>query len=162
MAKGHHRQTQHYGYVHAPLLRPWSVQLLLDAVRIRSIQGKNIASSSAATLSHSAQFKEIGRRLGPFDVDIVKVGAYGPGQAWIDIHMPSEASSQVHLDLGGKRMLPVHWGSFNVALHAWDEPIERTLSTASTKGVEVITPKPGESVSTARPYTNVTWWRKLR
>ena len=53
-------------------------------------------------------------------------------------------------------------GSFDLALHACGEPIERTLSAASARGVEVITPKPGESVSAAPPYTNVTWWRALR
>jgi L-ascorbate metabolism protein UlaG (beta-lactamase superfamily) len=35
-------------------------------------------------------FREIGDRLGPFDLSLLKIGAYGPGQNWLDIHMEPE------------------------------------------------------------------------
>lgn len=127
-----------------------------------SINGPEHSVFYSGDTGYSAQFKEIGRQLGPFDVTLIKVGAYGPGQGWIDIHMPPEASVQVHLDVQGKRMLPVHWGTFNLALHAWDEPIERTLAAAKAKHVNVLTPKPGESVSAAQAHSNLAWWREVR
>lgn len=58
---------------------------------------------------YSELFKEIGHRAGPFDLSIVKIGSYGPGQAWEDIHMTPEDAVQVHIDIRAKRMLPVHW-----------------------------------------------------
>ena len=61
-------------------------------------------------------------------VAFVKIGAYGPGAAWVDIHMPPEQAVQVHRDVRAKRMFPVHWSTFNLAFHAWDEPIRRTVA----------------------------------
>ncbi|MDF2369068.1 MBL fold metallo-hydrolase, partial [Sneathiella sp.] len=95
---------------------------------------------------YSALFAEIGERFGPFDLNIVKVGSYGPGQSWIDIHMPPEDAMQVALDIGGGPVLPVHWATFNLALHDWDEPIIRALRAAEEKGVNLLTPKLGETV----------------
>ncbi len=79
---------------------------------------------------YSNHFKEIGAKLGPFDLTLIKVGAYGPGQSWLDIHMEPESAMQAHLDVVGRTLLPVHWGTFNLAFHDWDEPIERTVAEA--------------------------------
>ncbi|MCP5366118.1 MAG: MBL fold metallo-hydrolase [Hyphomicrobiales bacterium] len=110
---------------------------------------------------YSRMFAKIGARFGPFDVDIVKVGAYGPGANWRDIHMPPEEAVQVHRDLGGKVLLPVHWATFNLALHAWDEPMERTLAAAGTD-VRVLTPRVGETVDAEAPVAGTPWWRAVR
>lgn len=107
---------------------------------------------------YAKAFAEIGARHAPFDLAIVKIGAYGPGEHWHDIHMTPEEAVQVSLDVGGKRMLPVHWGTFNLALHAWDEPIIRARKAAAEKGVELLTPKVGEIVAHGQPYASVRWW----
>lgn len=62
-------------------------------------------------------FKQIGDRLGPFDLTLMEVGAYN--QMWVDVHMGPEQAVQAHRDLRGKVMMPVHWGTFDLALHAW-------------------------------------------
>lgn len=110
---------------------------------------------------YSKLFAQIGKRLGPFDLNIIKVGAYGPGQSWSDIHMTPEEAVQVHLDVGGKRMLPVHWMTFNLALHDWDEPIDRALKAATDKKVEILTPTIGEVVEADQPHVNIKWWRDV-
>ena len=71
---------------------------------------------------YSKHFKEIGERFGPFDMSFMKIGAYGPGDSWIDIHMDPKDAVQAHIEVQAKRMFPVHWGTFNLAYHAWDEP----------------------------------------
>ena len=48
---------------------------------------------------YGKHFQEIGSRLGPFDLAFVKIGAYGPGQSWIDIHMPPEDAVQASRDV---------------------------------------------------------------
>ena len=106
-------------------------------------------------------FREIGERFGPFDVNIIKIGSYGPGQFWIDIHMPPEQSMQVHNDVGGKLMLPVHWATFNLARHAWDEPIKRAIVAADKAGVQLVTPRIGEAVSTSTPFKTENWWETV-
>jgi len=65
---------------------------------------------------YSSDFAKIGAAYGPFDATLIKIGAYGPGKFWQDVHMTPEEAMQTHLDLGGKVMVPVHWATFNLAL----------------------------------------------
>jgi L-ascorbate metabolism protein UlaG (beta-lactamase superfamily) len=105
-------------------------------------------------------FREIGDRLGPFDLSLLKIGSYGPGQNWLDIHMGPEQAVESHIMLKARRMLPVHWGTFNLAFHAWDEPIKRAVAAARTRGVEIVTPRLGEVVTAGAPFASVNWWER--
>ncbi len=107
-------------------------------------------------------FQEIGARLGPFDMAFIKIGAYGPGQAWTDIHMTPEQAVQVNRDVRGKRMFPVHWSTFNLAYHDWDEPIRRAAAEATRLDVDLVTPRLGEVVDADRPFASTRWWEGVR
>jgi L-ascorbate metabolism protein UlaG (beta-lactamase superfamily) len=48
---------------------------------------------------YSKHFKEIGERFGPFDMSFIKIGAYGPGDSWLDIHMDPQHAVQAHIDV---------------------------------------------------------------
>jgi L-ascorbate metabolism protein UlaG (beta-lactamase superfamily) len=111
---------------------------------------------------HGSHFGEIGARLGPFDLAFVKIGAYGPGAPWADIHMPPEQSVQAHREVRAKRLFPVHWSTFNLAYHDWDEPIRRTVAEARRTGVDVVTPRLGEWVDADRPFASTAWWEGVR
>jgi len=109
----------------------------------------------------SLQFAKLGEKFGPFDLGVIKVGAYGPDQAWLDVHMAPEDSVQTALDVQASVLLPVHWGTFDLAYHAWDEPAERVLQSAGDAGVTLVMPRPGEWVEhTALPSVD-TWWREV-
>lgn len=110
---------------------------------------------------YAQSFAEIGERFGPFDVIMIKIGAYGPGQYWVDIHMPPEQSIEVHRDVGGRAMLPVHWATFNLARHDWDEPIKRTLAAAEKADVSVLTPRVGETVTAGDAFASSPWWENV-
>lgn len=109
----------------------------------------------------SPHFEQIGERYGPFDLTIMKIGAYGPGEVWHEIHMTVEQSIQAHLAVKGKRMLPVHWGTFNLAFHAWDEPIKRAVKAAAAQGVNMVTPKVGEKVESGVDFISTPWWQEV-
>lgn len=103
-------------------------------------------------------FREIGERLGPFDLTMIEAGAYNA--LWADVHLGPEQAVEAHVLVRGKRLIPVHWGTFNLALHAWTEPPERVLVAARKKGVDVAVPRPGESVTLdAAPH--VAWWPSI-
>jgi L-ascorbate metabolism protein UlaG (beta-lactamase superfamily) len=107
----------------------------------------------------TAEYADIAARLGPFDLVMLEVGAFHP--AWGDIHLgPAGALDALRL-LGGGSFLPVHWGTFNLALHAWDEPAERLLELAPTRGVELLMPRLGEAVEPARAPRLEPWWRAV-
>jgi len=103
-------------------------------------------------------FREIGRRYGPFDLTMIETGAYD--RDWPDVHMQPEQTLQAHLDLGGKHLLPVHNGTFDLALHPWQDPFERIVALAAEKGVPVSTPQMGEMLSVAAPEIGRRWWRE--
>lgn len=107
---------------------------------------------------YAKAFGAIGRRFGPFDIAVVKIGSYGPGDFWHDIHMTPEESVQVSLEVGGRTMLPVHWLTFDLAIHAWDEPVRRALDAARARGVELATPQVGEAVVAGQPVPSTRWW----
>jgi L-ascorbate metabolism protein UlaG (beta-lactamase superfamily) len=103
---------------------------------------------------------EIGHQHGPFDLTLIKIGAYGP--TWPDIHLTPEEAVRVHTMLQGRVLLPVHWGTFNLAFHAWDEPAERVLKAADQARVELALPMPGQPVEPATPPKAEPWWRQVR
>jgi L-ascorbate metabolism protein UlaG (beta-lactamase superfamily) len=100
--------------------------------------------------------QEIGDRLGPFDVTIIETGAYN--QRWADVHLGPEQAVQAHRMAGGKLMIPVHWGTFELALHSWTAPIERTVEAAKKCGIEVASPQPGGSVVPGSGQVFARWW----
>jgi L-ascorbate metabolism protein UlaG (beta-lactamase superfamily) len=104
-------------------------------------------------------FAEIGVEHGPFDVALVQIGAYSP--AWNDIHMTPEEGVQTHLDVKAKLMIPVHWATFDLAFHAWSEPVERLLTAAKNDGAQVAVPRPGERVDVSAPPELDAWWREI-
>lgn len=101
-------------------------------------------------------FAEIGARLGPFDVTMMETGAYNAD--WPDVHMGPEQAVEAHRMVRGVLMLPIHWGTFNLAFHGWTEPVERLLVAAERVGVQVAIPRPGESISPASPPGVERWW----
>jgi len=104
-------------------------------------------------------FKEIGEKLGPFDVTMVETGAYN--KLWSEIHMMPEESLQAHIDLKGKAMLPIHNGTFDLSLHDWYEPLERVSELAQLRGVTLLTPVFGDNVTIEQPESEYAWWRDV-
>jgi L-ascorbate metabolism protein UlaG (beta-lactamase superfamily) len=101
-------------------------------------------------------FSEIGDRLGPFDASLIEVGAYDA--LWTDVHLGPEQAIEAHRLVRGGVLIPVHWGTFDLALHPWTEPVERLLVAASRAGARVAIPKPGETVLPASPPPVTRWW----
>jgi len=101
------------------------------------------------------EFVEIGRRLGPFDITLMESGAYNA--MWRDSHMGPEQALRAHRELRGELMVPIHWGTFNLGLHAWTEPAERLLAGAHERDVRLALPRPGESV-TPEQIMVARWW----
>jgi L-ascorbate metabolism protein UlaG (beta-lactamase superfamily) len=104
-------------------------------------------------------FAAIGETHGPFDVTLVQVGAYG--EAWPDIHMTPEDGVATHIDVQGGLMVPVHWGTFNLALHDWSEPVDRTWAEAKARGAKLAVPRPGERIDVDNPPAVDGWWQAV-
>ena len=103
--------------------------------------------------------RDIGARLGPFDVTMIEAGAYG--RHWPDWHLGPEQAVTAHGMVRGRVLLPIHWGLFNLAYHGWTEPIERILAAAAGAGATIVVPRPGQSIEPARPPPVERWWPDL-
>ena len=88
---------------------------------------------------------------------MLEVGAWHA--AWGNIHLGPANALAAHTLLGGGPLLPVHWGTFNLALHPWDEPVETLLQLAPKTSSRLILPRLGEPVEPAHEFAITPWWR---
>jgi L-ascorbate metabolism protein UlaG (beta-lactamase superfamily) len=107
----------------------------------------------------TTQYKDIRERVGPFDLVMLEVGAYHP--AWGDIHLGPEHALEAYAMLGGGAFLPVHWGTFALAVHDWDQPVETLLNNAARHDAKLLLPRLGEPVEPAHDHDVKPWWREV-
>lgn len=105
----------------------------------------------------TTEYATIRERLGPFDLVMLEVGAFHP--SWGDIHLGPENALKAYSLLGGGAFLPVHWGTFSLAMHAWDEPVETLLKLAPKYDAQLLMPRLGEAVEPAQVEAVTPWWR---
>ncbi len=122
-----------------------------------SILGADQSVFYCGDSGHMDGFQDIRQEIGSFDLTIMPIGAYHP--AWRDIHTNAEEAHDAHITLGGKVMLPVHWGTFDLALHPWDEPIEHLLELSQKAKTTITTPQIGEEIN-FQNLQRSPWWRK--
>lgn len=102
-------------------------------------------------------FKEIGQRYGPFDVAFIEAGSYDT--RWEYVHMLPEQVVQAFADLNGKWLFPIHNGTFDLAMHAWDDPMERITHLAAANSLSLSTPMMGERTNLLAPTPGSSWWQ---
>src|SRR5689334_3678077 len=105
------------------------------------------------------EFVDIGRRYGPFDLVMLEIGAYHP--SWGSIHLGPHNALEAHRMLGSGALMPVHWGTFSLGFHAWDDPGEQLLALAPGFGARLITPRLGAAVEPDRLEGPTPWWREV-
>jgi L-ascorbate metabolism protein UlaG (beta-lactamase superfamily) len=74
-------------------------------------------------------------------------------------HGPFGNALEAFSMLGGGTLLPVHWGTFNLALHDWDEPAETLLVRAAQQSKRIVTPRLGAPIEPEHVEGPVPWWR---
>jgi L-ascorbate metabolism protein UlaG (beta-lactamase superfamily) len=105
----------------------------------------------------TGEYAAIRERFGPFDLVMLEVGAFHP--SWGDIHLGPENALKALQLLGGGAFLPVHWGTFSLALHDWDQPAETLLELGPKQGTQLLMPRLGEAVEPAHGELAAPWWR---
>lgn len=137
---------------------PWDTNRTLWASWVFESAGQRIFFSGDS--GYFGGFRQIGERFGTFDAVCIENGAYDP--AWPAIHMRPEETLQAFLDLRGKLLVPIHNGTFDLAFHAWSEPLEAIARLAETHGVALATPQLGEPMTIGRVADYGRWWEGIR
>ena len=84
----------------------------------------------AGDTAYYGGLKEIGARLGPFDVAAIPIGAYLPPVIMKSGHTTPEEALRVLADVQGLHLVPIHWGTFDLAEEPLEEPPARLLAEA--------------------------------
>jgi len=120
------------------------------------IRGERHAVFFSGDTGLTTEFQAIRERLGPFNLVMLEVGGMHP--SWGDIHLGPENALKALALLGGGPFLPVHWGTFSLAMHAWDQPAEVIFERVPER---LLMPKLGEPIEPARVERAVPWWRDV-
>ncbi|MDQ1161711.1 L-ascorbate metabolism protein UlaG (beta-lactamase superfamily) [Chryseobacterium sp. SORGH_AS 447] len=106
---------------------------------------------------YDTHFKMIGEKYGPFDYAIIENGQYN--EAWKYIHALPEDVIQASIDVNAKNIIPVHSSKFALALHAWNEPLQKVTALGKARNLNILTPMIGEPVHLNQPDLQFTsWW----
>lgn len=105
------------------------------------------------------EFRDLGARFGRFDLVMLEVGAFH--EKWGDIHLGPHNALEAHAMVGSGTLLPIHWGTFNLALHAWDDPAETLAGLVQERRVPMVTPRLGAPIEPSRIERVDPWWREV-
>jgi N-acyl-phosphatidylethanolamine-hydrolysing phospholipase D len=104
----------------------------------------------AGDTGYFAGFKEIGAKLGPFQVALLPIGGYGGWGAHHPNHINPEEAVQAFEDLRASVLVPMHWGTFDLNREPFREPPDRLLKEALRRGIE-------ERVALLSPGQEIGW-----
>jgi L-ascorbate metabolism protein UlaG (beta-lactamase superfamily) len=109
--------------------RHWSRRGLFDLNR--SLWGGVVVESPKLSLFFAGDtgyfegFQAIGARFPGLDLALLPIGAYDPPWFMEAFHMNPEQALRAFADLGARRLIPMHWGTFQLTDEPISEPIER-------------------------------------
>ncbi|MGW5401116.1 MBL fold metallo-hydrolase [Streptomyces sp. NPDC003952] len=124
----------------------WSKRSLTDACRtlwggwmlsVGEGQGGDAAKKVyfAGDTGYGHWFGEIGRRHPGIDLALLPIGAYAPRWWLRDVHADPEEAVRACLDLGARRMAPMHWGTFVLSAEPVMEPVQRVRAAWARTGL---------------------------
>lgn len=174
---------EHWGYSPKIIIeKDWKETMELDGLKIhtakaRHFSGRSFSRNNTLWLSYvletpkrkiyvggdsgyESHLTEIGNIHGPFDLAILDNGQYNV--AWKEIHFMPEEVVKAAIDLKAKRLMPVHSGKFTLAMHPWNEPLEKVYQYSSQHNLPLVTPIIGEKVLLdEETQTFKIWWNEV-
>jgi len=112
--------------------RHWSRRGVFDTNRV--LWGGFVVEGGGSSVYHSGDtarfdgFTEIGRRFPGLDVAMLPIGGYQPAWFMEHYHLNPEQAGHSFVDLGANRLVPMHWGTFQLTDEPLCEPIDRMRS----------------------------------
>jgi N-acyl-phosphatidylethanolamine-hydrolysing phospholipase D len=90
----------------------------------------------AGDTGYTPALKEIGKRLGPFDLAAIPIGGYSAWDRRHPNHVNPEEALQLFEEVNARLMVPIHFGTFDLNREPFAEPPERLLKAAVERGLE--------------------------
>ena len=131
----------------------WSRRGLFD--KNKSLWGGWWVENSKIKLVHlgdtgySKDFVEINKRLGSPDIAFIPIGAYSPRRIMKKSHMNPREALDAALDLGAKKSIGMHWGTFILTTEPIREPeviLNDLIQKSNFQEDFFVTMKPGSII----------------
>lgn len=106
---------------------------------------------------YDTHYKTIGEKFGPFDIAFIENGQYD--ERWGAAHMRPEEVALAYKELQAKKVFPIHWGMFALAMHPWYEPPQRLLDALESKE-DMVIPRIGYQYNLEKLPELAKWWEK--
>ena len=123
------------------------------------VKSPDLSLYFSADSGYGKHYAEIIAKYAPFDFVMIENGTYDKG--WALIHEMPEQGVQALKDIHASKVMPIHWGKFDLANHPWKEPIERFTQAAHQAGFDVATPRIGEIFSIYDELPKTAWWEEV-
>jgi N-acyl-phosphatidylethanolamine-hydrolysing phospholipase D len=112
----------------------WSKRTLWDTNKTLwggwVVEGGGLKIIHTGDLGYSQDARDIGERLGPFDLALIPIGAYAPRWFMKTMHVDPAEALQVRSDLRARRAIGMHWGTFE---NLTDEPLDEPPAVLAAK-----------------------------
>lgn len=82
-----------------------------------------------------AAFRAIGERLGACDLALIPIGAYDPRWFMSAQHCDPDEAVRIMLDVGAKKAVGIHWGTFSLTDEAREEPPQLLRTALAAHGI---------------------------
>lgn len=137
---------------------PWQTNTTLWSGYV--FQNEKYQSYYTGDTGYGNHFQEIYEKFGTMDFVMLENGQYD--KSWEAIHLLPEQGIQAIKDLHAEWVVPVHWGTFSLGYHAWNDPILQISSLTQKENINMATPLIGDIVD----YQNIqdfqeNWWENI-
>lgn len=128
------------------------------------VKGRNGSFFYSGDTAYDSHFKQIGDKYGPFDLAFIEVAANVkegkgfPVENWG--HMQAKHTMQAFKDLNAENLFPVHWSTYELFAHKWDEPMTDLIGEAEISGANLVTPMVGETLAITDGLRTSYWWQE--
>lgn len=133
-----HTATYRAVTIHCLPSQHWSKRSLTDDHKALwaswAVTGEQRRFYFAGDTGYFSGFEEIGRKLGPFDLAAVPIGAYEPQAMMRESHMNPEEAIRAAEDLNARRAVAIHFGTFDLSDEPLAEPPKRFRQAAEDTG----------------------------
>lgn len=107
----------------------WSRRGVFDTNR--ALWGGYVVEGGGCSVYHAGDsalfdgFADIGRRFPTLDAAMLPIGGYQPAWFMEHYHLNPEQAGHAFVELGAERLVPMHWGTFQLTDEPLCEPIDR-------------------------------------
>jgi L-ascorbate metabolism protein UlaG (beta-lactamase superfamily) len=128
--------------IHCVPAQHWSARGLFDRYKTLwcgwVVKSRSFNFYFSGDTGYTPRLAEISMRLGAPDLAALPIGAYAPRWFMGPQHIDPPEAVRLHRELGVRRSLAIHWGTFELADDRLDEPVEdlRRVMTAQNLNPE--------------------------